>query len=66
VARVTGRNENRSQKPSKFIHIGCCAGVHETWLECAPITIRIKVVRNQSRDVKDENQGDSIEHNSSP
>jgi hypothetical protein len=37
VARDTGRNENRSQKLSNFTNIRCCAGVHKTWLECAPM-----------------------------
>ena len=37
VARGTGRNENHSQKPNNFINIDCCAGVHKTWLKCAPI-----------------------------
>ena len=42
MARGTGRNENRSQKPNNFINIGCCAGIHKTWLECAPIHTELK------------------------
>ena len=41
MARVTGRNENRSQKPNEFMRIGRYAGVHKTRLECVPVCIRL-------------------------
>jgi hypothetical protein len=43
VARVTGRNENRSQKADEFTRAGRYAGVHKTRLECAPVCIRLAV-----------------------